>query len=101
MPNSKSGLTGTSTWLQICEIALVAPQVVAYRSARIVTGGWPPSARDRLEYKRMVTEKIKAMGQISAAVLSASTGGGVGALKAPIGPMHRKILANRRRPSRH
>ena len=32
-------------WMQMCEIAATAPLVIGYRTARMLTGGWPPSAR--------------------------------------------------------
>ena len=46
--------------MQICEIAGTAPLVIGYRTARMLTGGWPPSARDRQEYTRMWQEKVEA-----------------------------------------
>ena len=47
-------------WMQMCEIAATAPLVIWYRTARMLTGGWPPSARDRREYTRMWQEKVEA-----------------------------------------
>lgn len=92
--------TWLSPWVQMCEMAVVAPQVVTYRTIRIVTGGWPPNRRDRLEYARMVTEKVNALGQVSTAVLKARPGTGVAAMSGAIEPLHRKVLANHRRLSR-
>ena len=43
-------------WMQMCEIACTAPLVVGYRTARMLTGGWPPSGRARREYTRMWRE---------------------------------------------
>jgi len=39
---------------------MVAPQVVALRTARMLTAGINPSARDRRELERMGTEKVLA-----------------------------------------
>ncbi len=78
------------------EIAWAAPQVIAYRAARIVTGGWPPSARDRREYRLMVREKVEAVAEIAAVVTSARrpTAGAV------LEPVHRRVMANRKRLAR-
>ena len=78
---------------------MVAPQVVAYRTARILSGGWPPTARDRQEYTRMVTEKADALGQVATAMLALSTGAGPQAMTRTIESMHRKMMANHRRLS--
>lgn len=42
------------------ELAFVAPQVVAMRTARMLAAGANPSARDRRELERMGSEKILA-----------------------------------------
>lgn len=85
-------------WLQLVEIAWTAPVVIAYRTARMATGGWPPSARDRREYTRMVQEKVEAFGQAAAvAVTTPFTAHTVGRI---ITPVHRRVVANRRRLSR-
>jgi len=42
--------------MQLVEISWSVPVVISYRTARMVTGGWPPSARDRRELTRMVQE---------------------------------------------
>jgi hypothetical protein len=54
-------------WMQMCEIAATAPLVIGYRSARMLIGGWPPSARDRREYTRMWQEKVEAFTQAAMA----------------------------------
>jgi len=42
---------------QAAELALAAPQVVAYRVARMALAGATPSQRDRKEFELMVSEK--------------------------------------------
>lgn len=95
-----SALTWLAPCVQMWEMALVTPQVVAYRTIRIVSGGWPPNARDRLEYTRMVTEKVNAFGQVATAMLALSPGTGIAAMSGVIEPLHRKVLANHHRLSR-
>ena len=53
--------------MQMCEIACTAPLVIGYRTARMLTGGWPPSARDRREYARMWQDKVEAFTQAAMA----------------------------------
>jgi hypothetical protein len=83
-------------WVQVAGIAWVAPQVVAYRTARMLTGGWPPSARDRREYRLMVREKVAAVAEVAAVVTSSRrhTAGAV------LEPVHRRVMANRKRLAR-
>ena len=95
------GLTGWVTpYLKVCEMTLVAPQVVAYRTARIVSGGWPPSTRDVRENTRMVTEKIDACGQMVTAVLAFSSGAGPASSPGPSTRCTGRVKANHRRLSR-
>jgi hypothetical protein len=51
-------------WLPVAmnlwEMSIVAPQVVALRSARMLNGGLFPSARDQREFLRMFEEKSEA-----------------------------------------
>ena len=87
-------------WVQLVEIAWSAPVVIAYRTARLATGGWPPSARDRREYTRMVQEKAQAAGQAAVAAVTTppkDTAKVVGNILAPV---HQRVVANRRRLSR-
>lgn len=81
------------------EIAWSAPVVIAYRTARMVTGGWPPSARDRREYTRMVWEKAEAFGQAAAAAATPAKDTAT-ALGDVLAPVHRRVAANRRRLTR-
>jgi hypothetical protein len=97
---SASALGWLVPWVQVCEMAWVGPQVIAYRTVRLVSGGWPPTARAWLEYNRMVTEKVNAFGQVGRVVLTTSPGTGLAAVSAAIEPLHRVVLANRRRLSR-
>jgi hypothetical protein len=48
---------------QAAELALAVPQVVAHRLARIANAGASPSARDRKEFARMVSEKHAAFAE--------------------------------------
>jgi len=48
---------------QAAELAFAVPQVVAHRSARLAMAGSAPSARDRREFERMVSEKTAAFAQ--------------------------------------
>ena len=48
---------------QAAELAFAVPQVVAHRSVRLAMAGSTPSARDRREFERMVSEKTAAFAQ--------------------------------------
>lgn len=85
-------------WTQMCEIACTAPLVIGYRTARMLTGGWPPNARDRREYKRMWQEKVEAFSQ--AAMAAATSAPGPVALQRSLNPVRRRVRANARRLSR-
>ncbi len=87
-------------WLQLVEITWSAPVVIGYRTARMVAGGWPPSARDRREYTRMVQEKVDAFTQAGAAALTTPPRDVAGALGAVLTPIQRRVRANRRRLTR-
>lgn len=87
-------------WMQVVEIAWSAPVVIVYRTARMVAGGWPPSARDRREYTRMVQEKAQAFGQAAAAAVTTPPKDTATALGNILAPVHRKVVANRKRLSR-
>jgi len=45
------------------ELALVVPQIVSHRVARMVSAGYNPGARDQRELRRMSTEKVAAFGE--------------------------------------
>lgn len=89
-----------SPWVQVCEIAWTAPQVIAYRTARMVRGGWPPSARDRREYVRMGREKVEVLAQAAMAAATSSPPVGAAVIGTTVAFVHRRVLANRRRLSR-
>ncbi len=94
MASRRPAIPGTAwlrPWLQLVEISWSAPVVIGYRTARMLTGGWPPSARDRREYSRMVQEKVDAFGQAAVAAMSSPAGA--------LTPVHRRVVANRRRLS--
>lgn len=87
-------------WVLVGEIAWAAPQVIARRTLRMATGGWPPSARDRREYRRMVTEKGTAVAQATVAATLAVPVGVAGVVTSALKPVHRTVRANRTRLSR-
>ena len=53
---------------QATDLAVAAPQVVAHRLTRMAMAGANPSARDRREFTRMVSEKQTAFQQSWAAM---------------------------------
>jgi len=85
-------------WMQMSEIAATAPLVIGYRTARMLTGGWPPSARDRREYTRMWQEKVEAFARAATAAATAPPGP-VAAGRA-LAPLRRRVRGNARRLSR-
>ena len=85
-------------WMQMCEIACTAPLVIGYRTGRMLTGGWPPSARDRREYTRMWQEKVQAFTR--AAMAAATAPPGPVAAGRALTPVRRRVRANARRLSR-
>ena len=87
-------------WRQLAEITWSAPQVVAHRTVRMATGGWPPSARDRREYRRMVAEKGTAFTRAAVASAWAVPRAASLVLSESLTPVHRTVTANRRRLSR-
>jgi len=102
---------------------MVAPQVVALRTARMLTAGINPSARDRRELERMGTEKVlafwesmnamglemaKAQQQYALVAMrqwwspwvspwSAAAASATRVLEKGLGPVHRRASANARR----
>ena len=49
-----------ASFTKAAELSLVAPQVIAMRTARMLAAGANPSARDRREFQRMGNEKVLA-----------------------------------------
>jgi hypothetical protein len=94
------GAEWVRTWLQLVEIAWSAPVVIGYRTARMMAGGWPPSARDRREYTRMVQEKADAFGQAATAAMTTPPRDIARVLGNAVAPVHRRVVANRSRLSR-
>jgi hypothetical protein len=84
--------------MQMCQIGCTAPLVIGYRTARMFTGGWPPSARDRREYTRMWQEKVEAFTQV--AVAAATARPGPVAAGRVLTPVRRRVRGNARRLSR-
>ena len=87
-------------WLLVAEIAWSAPVVIAHRTFRMASGGWPPSARDRREYTRMVQEKVEALFQAATAAVTTPPKDTAKAVGNVLGPVHRRVVANRRRLSK-
>lgn len=77
------------------EIAVTAPWVIWYRTAVLLTGGWPPSARSRREYTRMWTEKVEAFSQ--AALAARTTAPGSVATSRALAPVRSRVRGNARR----
>lgn len=85
---------------QLVEIAWSAPVVIGHRAARIVTGGWPPRAAQRREYRRMVQEKVEGLGLAAKAAVSARPRDAAAVVGNVLAPIHQRVVANRRRLSR-
>src|SRR6476619_4744040 len=85
-------------WMQMSEVADTAPLVIGYRTARMLTDGWPPSARDRREYTRMWQEKVETFTQ--AATAAAPVAPGPLAAGRALTPLRRRVRGNARRLSR-
>ncbi len=85
--------------VQVGQIAWAAPQVVVHRVSRMLRGGWPPSARDRREYLLMGREKVEGLVEV-VTVLATSPRSGPALARQALDPVHRRVLANRRRLAR-
>lgn len=116
--------------VKTAELAVAAPQVVAYRVARMALAGAYPTVRDRDEFQRMATEKMAAFSESWGAMaaetaranlsLAASVwrmawfpwlsgkppaawhfpGAALEVLGKGIAPVHRRAVANARRLAR-
>jgi hypothetical protein len=87
-------------WFQVWEVAMATPEIIAHRTARMMLGGWPPSTRDQSEYVRMFQEKGEAFVESWIAATLAWQRGGAIAMQQGLGPVHRRVTANRRRLAR-
>jgi hypothetical protein len=96
---SLPGAQWVRPWVQIAEIAISAPVVIAYRTARLATGGWPPSAQDRQEYTRMVQEKVQAFGQAAVAAVTTPPKDTAKVVGNALAPIRNQVVGNRRRLS--
>lgn len=92
-----SGAGWVRPWLQLVEISVSAPVVIAHRTARIAIGGWPPSAKDRRELTRMVREKADVVGRVAAAAVTTPPRDTARLVGRVVGPVHRRVVSNRRR----
>lgn len=90
--------------IQVGQIAWAAPQVVVLRASRMLGGGWPPSARDRREYVLMGREKVEGLVEVATVLAQArrstSPKSGSALVEEALAPVHRRVLANRRRLAR-
>lgn len=87
-----------TAWLRLAEIAVWAPVVIGHRTARMLTGGWPPSARDRREYTRMCTEKASELVRAAGTVVSSTPGPAT--MVQVLTPVRNTVRGNARRLSR-
>jgi hypothetical protein len=81
-------------------MAMAIPEVIAHRTTRMMLGGWPPSTRDQVEYARMIQEKGEAFVESWLAATLAWQRGGSAVMHESLGPVHRRVIANRRRLAR-
>ncbi|HEV7861340.1 MAG TPA: hypothetical protein VGR20_01530 [Acidimicrobiia bacterium] len=89
-----------SCWTTACEIAWTAPLVVGNRVVRMMWGGWPPSARQQREVRRMGEEKAAAFWEASLAAGRAWPMMTAATVDAALRPVHRRVVANNRRLNR-
>ena len=87
-------------WTQLIEITWSAPVVIGYRTATLLVGGWSPSAKHRREYTRMWQEKAEAFGRAYLAALTTPPHDAARLSARVVSPVHRRVVANRRRLSR-
>lgn len=98
--SAPSGADWARAWTQLFEITWSAPVVIGYRTATMLLGGWPPSARDRREYTRMWQEKAEAFGRAYVAALTTPPQDAARLAGRVLSPVHRRVVSNRRRLSR-
>ncbi|MEV1292201.1 hypothetical protein [Pseudonocardia sp. NPDC049635] len=96
-PASRAGgvTAFVAPWLAMAEIAVTAPLVIAHRTARLVTGGWPPRPREQRELVRMWTEKVDAFTR--AAVVAATAVPGPATAARALAPVRSRVRGNARR----
>ena len=89
-----------ASFTKAAELSLVAPQVIAMRTARMLAAGANPSARDRREFQRMGSEKVLAFWEsMSAMGVEAFKANASlwGILEKGLAPVHKRAKANARR----
>ena len=100
MGRKRVGAADGSEWVDLwfawAETAWLVPHVVAYRTLSAMTGGWPPNAKGRREYARMVWEKPEAFTEAMLAFAKAPLFGAAG-MQAALAPFSRRVSANQRR----
>ncbi len=100
-PRPSSSPGWVRPWLQLAEITVSAPVVIAYRTARLAAGGWPPKARERRELTLMVREKAAAFGHAAVVAVTTPPKDTARAVGDVLAPVHRSVVSNRRRLSGH
>ncbi|GAA4988705.1 hypothetical protein WHI96_21090 [Pseudonocardia tropica] len=85
----------TRAVLSLAEIAVFAPLVIARRTARMLTSGFPPPAREVREFHRMWAEKVDGFSR-AAVVLVTSKPGPETVVRA-LEPLRTRVRANARR----
>jgi hypothetical protein len=85
----------TRAVLSLAEIAVFAPLVIARRTARMLTSGFPPPAREVREFHRMWAEKVDGFSR--AAVVLVTLKPGPETLERALEPIRTRVRANARR----
>jgi hypothetical protein len=93
----RAGSGWVRPWLQLVEISVSAPVVITYRTARLVAGGWPPSARERRELRRMVREKADVFTSVAISAVTTPPKDTARLVGRVVAPVHRRVVSNRRR----
>jgi hypothetical protein len=89
-----------SAAVKAVELSIAVPQVIAHRTARMLSAGANPSVRDQLEFQRMSTEKVFAFWESVGAMTMAAWLTPFSAAKIlakGMDPIHRRATANARR----
>ncbi len=64
----------TRAVLSLAEIAVFAPLVIARRTARMLTSGFPPPAREVREFHRMWAEKVDGFSRAAVVLVTSKPG---------------------------
>lgn len=91
------GAAWVRPWVQLVEITVSTPLVIAHRTARLVAGGWPPDARERRELTRMVGEKAQAFSRAAWAGVATPPKDTAQLVGNVLAPIRTTVVGNRRR----